>query len=202
MNNPPDFDFTVATEQDEFCLRDHFLIAMPTLKQEISHQSLIYVCAHNKKGAMGIMINFPIMEINIAEVMEQMNIVPKKKENGEKPVLLGGPILPERGFIIHRPNDDDWQATLSINDEIGVTSSQDVLQAFAEEETDLEVLVALGYAGWGAGELEKELAKNYWLSVKAEPRIIFEIPYEKRWQEAVACLGIDINQLQSNIGNA
>lgn len=187
---------------EHLCLQNHFLIAMPALQQDIFYRAVVYVCAHSDDGAMGIIVNHPIMEVKISEVLEQMNIPLKNPHHGEQPVLLGGPVSPERGFIIHRPNNGEWQATLLTSDDVGVTSSKDILQALGEGKGPSDIVVALGYAGWDPGQLEEELLKNYWLSVEADPKIIFDIPFHRRWRQAAASLGVDITQIQSDAGHA
>ncbi|MGD8380126.1 MAG: YqgE/AlgH family protein, partial [Gammaproteobacteria bacterium] len=115
--------------------------------------------------------------------------------------FAGGPVQQERGFVIHRPI-GEWEATLQVDDDIGVTSSRDILVAMAEGRGPEQSLVALGYAGWGAGQLEAEVAENSWLSVPADERILFETPSEKRWEEAARLLGVDLNLLSGDAGHA
>lgn len=194
--------FQHKKRSEQLCLQGHFLIAMPILRQGFFHEAVIYMCAHSEDGAMGIIINHPIAEVKIYEVLEQMQLPPRDLPCGDQPVLLGGPVTPERGFIIHRPNDGEWQATLLTSDDVGVTSSQDILQALAEGKGPSDVAVALGYTGWRPGQLEEELLKNYWLSVEADPKIIFDVPFHLRWREAAALLGVDMNQIPRDAGHA
>ena len=187
---------------NKFCLQNHFLIAMPTLMDFNFNEAVVYLCAHSEEGAMGIVINHPILDVQLSEILEQMEIPLSNETVGNQPVLLGGPISPERGFIIHRPNDGKWQATMNTSEELGVTSSQDILCAMAEGRGPRESMVILGYSGWGPGQLEEELAENFWLSVEADPRILFEVPPEKRWQEAAASLGVNMAQMMGGMGHA
>lgn len=182
-------------------LTNNFLIAMPLLNDFNFARAVVYVCAHNEEGAMGIVINHPIYNIKLGEVMSQMEIKVKHKAVNELPVFLGGPVQPERGFIIHRPN-DEWQSTLLTGDDLGVTSSQDILQALAVGKGPKEFIVLLGYAGWGPGQLEEEVANNYWLTTPASPEILFNTPPEERWSAAAALLGVDIINISSETGHA
>lgn len=188
-------------------LTDHFLIAMPGLTDFNFNQAVIYVCAHNEEGSMGLVVNHPIVNIKLGEVLEQMSIPVTNSAINEWLVYLGGPVQPERGFIIHQPN-TSWQSTLVTSDALGVTSSQDILQAIAQGESETQepaptkALVLLGYAGWGAGQLEKEIADNLWLTAPADARILFETPYDVRWRAAVATLGIDASTLSGDAGHA
>lgn len=181
-------------------LRNQFLIAMPTLQDPNFFHGVTYLCEHNEEGAMGIMINRPL-DFGLGEVLTQIEIDTDNERIAQQPVFLGGPVQCERGFVIHRPH-GDWEATLKITDEIGVTSSRDILEAIAAGSGPQDTLVALGYAGWAAGQLENELAENAWLSAPADPRIVFETPYEQRWERAAALSGVDVNRLSSNFGHA
>lgn len=181
-------------------LSDHFLIAMPTLKDPNFFHGVTYLCEHNEEGAMGIMINRPL-DIDLAEVLGQMNIANEQPNIGNKTILLGGPVQCERGFVVHKPH-GDWESTLEINENIGITSSRDILEALARGEGPRECLIALGYAGWGPGQLEQEMVQNAWLSVPADETTIFSTPLEKRWETAAALTGVDISRLSSDVGHA
>ena len=182
-------------------LQDHFLIAMPSMVDYHFNQSVVYVCAHSEEGTMGVVVNHPIADIQLGEVLAQMKITSDITEVNSQAVFLGGPVQPERGFIIHRPN-KMWQSTLVTSDDLGVTSSQDILEAIATGEGPHDTIIILGYAGWGAGQVEEEISRNSWISVKAEPGIIFNTPHTSRWQAALSLLGIDPNQLSSESGHA
>jgi putative transcriptional regulator len=116
-------------------------------------------------------------------------------------VYFGGPVQPERGFIVHRPN-KVWQSTLITSDDVGVTSSQDILHSMAKGEGPKDSIVILGYAGWGAGQLEQEIANNMWLTVLAEPQVLFDMPYHQRWNAAARLLGVDLINLTDQVGHA
>lgn len=181
-------------------LTNHFLIAMPTLMDPNFHQTVTYICAHNEEGAMGIVINRPL-RIDLAQVLSQMDMTPATPEIGTQPVFEGGPVQQDRGFILHRPS-GDWGSTIEITDEVGVSTSRDILEAIARGVGPEDALVALGYAGWGAGQLERELAENAWLSGPADPEIMFHLPPEARWRAAARLLGVDLSSLSPQAGHA
>jgi putative transcriptional regulator len=181
-------------------LTNHFLIAMPGLADPNFYHTVTYLCAHNDEGAMGIIINRP-MELQLGEILGQMDITASHPGSREAPVYDGGPVQRERGFVIHRPQ-GSWDSMLPVGTDIGVTTSRDVLVAMAKGEGPERSLVALGYAGWGAGQLEREIAENAWLSGPADPDILFELPSEQRWEASAALLGVDLNLLSSDAGHA
>lgn len=181
-------------------LKDHFLIAMPSFTQGIFANSVTYLCEHNEQGAMGIIINRPI-GIALGEILEQLEI-DGVRNHGEDPVMAGGPVQVERGFVLHRTSERQWESTLPITEEISLTTSRDILDALAHNEGPERALVALGYAGWSAGQLEQELATNSWLTIPADSAIIFNCPANERFKAAIGKLGIDIAQLAPGAGHA
>lgn len=181
-------------------LNNHFLIAMPSLHDPNFYHSVTYICEHNEEGAMGIIINRPL-DIRLGDVLNHMAIERKNTAAISGLIYLGGPVQPERGFVLHEPL-GKWDSMLAVTNSIGVTTSRDILMAINEGEGPSRSLVALGYAGWGAGQLEQEMANNAWLSVPADSSIIFDTPIEQRWQAAAAALGIDLNNLSEDIGHA
>jgi len=182
-------------------LQHHFLIAMPKLKDLNFSRSVVYICAHNDDGAMGIMINYPLVDVNLGELMKQMDIIGNYKKINHLPVLLGGPVQPERGFVLHRKV-NKWESTLETGGDIALTSSQDILEALANGKGPKEFLILLGYAGWETKELEKEIVNNDWLVAPADDSIIFDIPFENRWEQAAQSIGVDINNVSDDIGHA
>jgi len=189
---------------DTVSLANHFLIAMPAMADPNFARTLTYVCEHNAEGALGIIINRPI-DMNLAGLFERVNI-PLEAESARSelaglPVHFGGPVQTDRGFVLHRPR-GQWHSTLVVTEEIGLTSSRDILQAMSESGTPHEVLISLGYAGWSAGQLEWELAQNAWLTVAADPHIIFELPPEERLPAAMQLLGVDFANLSDIAGHA
>ena len=181
-------------------LQDHFLIAMPAMGDPNFSETVTYVCEHNEHGALGIIINRPI-EMQLRDILEQLSFEVTDKLAAEQPVLGGGPVHRDRGFVLHQ-SDESYESTLAATDFIKVTMSQDILDAVAHGNGPDKVLVALGCAGWEAGQLEDELVANAWLSVPADPEIIFDTPFEQRWSAAAALLGVDIKQLSTYAGHA
>ncbi|MGE0082170.1 MAG: YqgE/AlgH family protein [Thiohalomonadaceae bacterium] len=181
-------------------LANHFLIAMPSLQDPNFSQTVTYVCEHSAAGAMGIVINRPL-RLTVGEVLEHMQITPGEHVDVEHDVLMGGPVQGEHGFVLHTPP-GKWSSSVRITDRIAVTTSRDILAAIAEGRGPERYLLALGYAGWGAGQLEREMAENAWLSGPADPRILFELPLEERWRAAAALIGIDLNLLSTEVGHA
>jgi putative transcriptional regulator len=181
-------------------LRDHFLLAMPALTEGIFSQSITYICEHGESGAMGIVINQPL-DLSVAEIFEHLQIEPIGDFSTE-PVLAGGPVQIDHGFVLHRGCETTWEASLRVTDEITLTTSRDILRAIAHGTGPAEHLIALGYAGWSAGQLEQELAENSWLSLPADSDIIFTTPAQQRVSVAAAQLGIDMNLISGEAGHA
>lgn len=181
-------------------LTNHLLIAMPNLQDPFFYHTVTYICEHNEKGAIGIIINKPI-EVQLDYVFQQMEISVQVKETEQLPVLYGGPIQQERGFILHRPI-GKWRSSLVTSNEIAVTTSQDILKAVANGTGPDDILVALGYAGWNSKQLEQEISNNTWLVCQSKADILFNIHFAKRWEAAAKLLGIDINQLSGDVGHA
>jgi len=180
-------------------LTNHFLIAMPALGDPNFFQTVTYVCLHNRDGAMGIVINRPL-DIDLGDVLEHMDIEVEDIHASRMAVFEGGPVQRERGFVIHQPI-GQWEAMMTINDDLGITTSRDIINAIANGQGPSNMLIALGYAGWGAGQLEQEMADNAWLSTPADYHIIFQTPPEQRWQAAAAGMGIDLNLLSNQVGH-
>ncbi len=185
---------------DESNLTNQLLIAMPTLADPNFSQSVAYLCEHNADGALGIVINRP-SGITVGELLEHLEIPLEDSEVAARPVYAGGPVQRERGFVLHRPL-GDWDSSLTVADDLGVTTSRDILEAIARDEGPEEWLLALGYAGWGAGQLERELAENTWLNGPASLDILFHRPTDQRWYAAAASLGVDLSLLSSESGHA
>jgi putative transcriptional regulator len=181
-------------------LTNHFLIAMPGLKDPNFSRTVTYVCEHTDQGAMGIVINRP-MDIRLGEVLSQLDIDSDDRSVLDRLVFLGGPVQPERGFVLHT-GDHSFDSTLAITPDISVTTSRDVLEAIAAGRGPERSLVALGYAGWGGGQLEEEMSNNAWLSGPADRDIIFRLPADGRWQAAAQLLGVDLNLLSGEAGHA
>jgi putative transcriptional regulator len=182
-------------------LRDHFLIAMPSMSDPHFVHSVIYICEHTPEGAMGIVVNMPL-NIHLGDVLQNMNIT--SQDNGiiHKPVLSGGPVQQERGFVIHRTSNEKWESSLTLNQQLSITTSKDILMAIANHKGPKDAIFALGYASWETGQLEKEIAENVWLCSPASPQILFELPPESRWRATGALLGVDMDALSSQVGHA
>lgn len=181
-------------------LTHQFLIAMPGLADPNFYHTVTYICAHNEEGAMGIIINRPL-DLVLNEVLAQMEIPGRDDEIGQIPIFQGGPVHTDRGFVLHRPL-KKWDYSIEICNEIGITTSRDILQAIASGRGPEHSLIALGYAGWGAGQLEQEIKDNAWLNAPADTSIIFKTPIENRWEAAAALAGIDLDKLSSLAGHA
>ncbi|SER30734.1 putative transcriptional regulator [Nitrosomonas sp. Nm51] len=181
-------------------LTHHFLIAMPAMENSFFSKTVTYVCEHNERGALGLVINRP-MELSMISLFKQLGIVTKDPLCHESSVLFGGPVQVDCGFVLHRPV-GQWQSTLTINEKLGLTTSLDILKAIAEAEGPDQMLVAMGYAGWAAGQLEQEMAQNAWLSVPASVHVIFDLPSEERLPAAMELLGVDYTRLSNDVGHA
>ncbi len=181
-------------------LKNQLLIAMPALHDPNFARTVTYICEHGEHGAMGIVLNRPT-ELKLDDLLLHMEIECGLTDTGEQIVYLGGPVEEERGFVLHTSS-QPWDSTLSINEDISITTSRDILEAMASGGGPSRTLVALGYAGWGAGQLERELQQNAWLSGPADQSILFELPAEQRWEAAARLLGVDVNLLSSDAGHA
>lgn len=181
-------------------LTNHFLIAMPSMVDPNFAQSVTYICEHTADGALGIIINHP-MELGLGEVLRQMDMTWTDEEIVNQAIYFGGPVETQRGFVLHDPV-GTWDSTLVVNENLGLTASRDILEAMGQGRGPRRALVALGYAGWGAGQLEQEMAANAWLSGPADLRLIFEVPVAERWQAAAASLGVDLSRLSNDVGHA
>jgi putative transcriptional regulator len=178
----------------------HFLIAMPAMADPNFANTLTFVCEHNKDGALGIVVNKPT-DMMLATLLQQIDVPLAHAEAGNAPVHFGGPVQVDRGFVLHRPL-GNWQSTLAISDDIGLTTSKDVLEALGRGDGPASVLVSLGYAGWSAGQLEQEIAQNAWLTVEADVDVLFDTPVEARLPAAMRLLGIDFSRLSDAVGHA
>ncbi len=181
-------------------LTNHFLIAMPTMEDPYFAKSLVFVAEHNDEGALGVIVNRPI-DMNLATLFRKIDVPLGEGALGDLPVLFGGPVQTDRGFVLHRPL-GTWQSTLVVSQDIGLTTSRDVLQSLGLVGSPDDMVVTLGYSGWGAGQLEHELTQNAWLTVPADPRILFELPHEQKLASALHLLGIDPANLSRHAGHA
>jgi putative transcriptional regulator len=178
---------------------NHFLIAMPGLADPFFAKTVTYLCQHNADGALGIIINRP-SELTLGDIMQQMDIDMGENEMGKLPIFFGGPVQPERGFVLHEPL-GRWDSSLQVSPAISLTTSRDILEAISLGKGPRKALVALGYAGWGKGQLEREMAENAWLSAPAANSILFDLPSSQRWKAAAELMGINISLLTTQAGH-
>ncbi len=181
-------------------LSGHFLIAMPSLNDSFFNQAVTYICEHDVSGSFGVIINQET-DISLKQVITEMKIESSDNFDGKKSVYMGGPVDQGRGFILHRPS-GNWASSLSVKNDVTLTTSKDILQAIANNEGPEECIVALGYAGWAAGQLEQEMASNTWLSCPADEQIIFNTPVAERWKAAAKIIGVDLSLLSNDTGHA
>jgi putative transcriptional regulator len=181
-------------------LANNLLVAMPSLADGNFAQSVTLICEHSDKGALGIVLNKPL-DMKLGDVLAQMKLDATQPTTAAQPVLRGGPVHTDRGFVLHRPG-GEWDSTHKISDFIQVTTSRDVLAAIARGEGPRDAFVALGYAGWEPGQLEREILDNSWLSVPMNEQLVFEVPFEHRWQAAWQLLGVHSSRVSLVAGHA
>lgn len=183
----------------ESYLKNQFIVAMPGLTDPNFFHTVTYLCQHDKDGALGIVINRSA-DMKLGEIFKQMDIKVTSLDAAETPVFSGGPVQQERGFVLHT-NGGQWDASMPVSDSISLTTSRDILEAIAIGDGPKQYLVALGYAGWGGGQLEREMIDNAWLSTPCGDLVIFDTPIAQRWSAAAGQIGIDINQLTAPAGH-
>ena len=197
---------------DDFALTNltnHFLIAMPALQDDVFHRSVVYLCEHSDRGALGLIINKPC-EISMTGLFEKLSLPLLRKDLLDVPVFLGGPVQNDRGFVLHdatfsqnnQPDESVYASTMVIAGGMEMTTSKDVLEAISAGLGPARVLVSLGYAAWGEGQLESELSENSWLTVAADPALMFELPFEERYDKALKLLGLEAWMLSIDAGHA
>lgn len=181
-------------------LTHHFLIAMPNMVDPYFAKSLTYICEHNDQGALGVVVNRPI-DLSLQALFERINLKLERRELRDIPVYFGGPVQTDRGFVLHQPL-GEWNSTLNVRDNLGLTTSKDILEAVGKGKGPAKMLVTLGYSGWAAGQLEHELGQNAWLTVAAGEQIIFDLPAEEKLPAAMELLGVDFASLSEDAGHA
>jgi putative transcriptional regulator len=190
-------------------LTHHFLIAMPGLEDAAFAKSVIYLCEHSARGALGLVINKP-SDINLKNLFEKVDLPLDRADLAATPVFQGGPVQTERGFVLHeavhaaeeKPEEPVYASTMTIPGGLEMTTSKDVLEAMSTGAGPRKVLVSLGYSAWGEGQLESELAENSWLTVGADPSVIFDTPVEQRYDKALSLLGLQAWMLSPAAGHA
>jgi putative transcriptional regulator len=189
-------------------LDGQMLIAMPTMHDERFARSLIYVCAHSAEGAMGIVVNQPVANINFPDLLVKLDVIPAAEriqlppQAGALKVLKGGPVETERGFVLHSNDFFMENSTLPIDDGVCLTWTLDILKAIARGDGPMSAILALGYAGWDAGQLETEIQGNGWLHCAADPELIFGAEIDRKYDKALRKIGIDPGMLSSEAGHA
>ena len=199
----------MADEAQPINLTNHFLIAMPGMEEETFSRSVIYVCEHSERGALGLIINKP-GEISLADLFERVDLPLSRPELGAQPVFQGGPLQTERGFVLHdpvvaeglAPEQTVYASTLAVPGGLEMTTSRDVLEALSSGGGPRRVLVTLGYSSWGEGQLESEIARNSWLTVGANPDLVFDAPVAERYEQALRLLGLESWMLSPDVGHA
>ena len=181
-------------------LSNQLLIAMPGMADPNFNSTVTLVCEHNAEGALGIVVNRP-MNLNLGGLLEQLSLDQADLSAASSPVLDGGPVGREHGFVLHNPQ-GMYENSVSVSPDIQLTLSRDVLDAMAAGSGPDKSVVALGYAGWEAGQLEQEILHNTWLNVPASPEIVFDVPFNDRWSVAAEIIGIDISQISPHAGHA
>jgi putative transcriptional regulator len=199
---------TRHTDAEPSTLEGQFLIAMPTVTGEPFSRAIVYVCAHSAEGAMGIVLNRPAANLNLPDLLVQLEIIPEEerislpKKVEQMQVLMGGPVETSRGFVLHSPDYHIAQSTLPIDDSVCLTATIDILRAIAQGTGPENAVLALGYAGWQAGQLESEIQANGWLNCPANTDLIFNAPTEARYELAMRCIGIKPAMLSMEAGHA
>jgi putative transcriptional regulator len=189
-------------------LDGQLLVAMPGMADERFARTVVYVCAHSEDGAMGIVVNKPAADLNFPDLLVQLDIIPEAERIqlpqrvGRVQVLMGGPVETSRGFVLHSPDFFIDQSTLPIDEGICLTATVDILRAIAKGEGPANAVLALGYAGWSEGQLEKEIQANGWLNCPADPEIIFHSTLDSKYDLALRRIGIDPAMLSSDAGHA
>ena len=184
-------------------LANHFLIAMPSMQDPIFGGTVVYICEHNDKGVLGVVINKPT-DMTMEVLFERIDL---KLADGlrstvvNEPIMFGGPVQDDRGFVLHTPG-GHYSSSLTVTDDVAFTTSIDVLEAVAAGEGPQRMLVSIGYAGWSPGQLEEEISRNGWLTVDADAHVLFDLPIEQRYTAAIKLLGIDPLMLASEAGHA
>jgi putative transcriptional regulator len=188
-------------------LTNHFLIAMPGLEDALFGKSVVYVCEHNARGALGLVINKP-SDINLPALFEKVDLPLQRADLSNSPVFHGGPVQTERGFVLHEPifvgadQETLYASTMRIPGGLEMTTSKDVLEALSSGNGPKKVLITLGYAAWGEGQLETELGENSWLTVDATREVIFDTPVGERYERALGLLGLQSWMISNQVGHA
>nr|WP_037255706.1 YqgE/AlgH family protein [Roseobacter sp. SK209-2-6] len=183
-------------------LTGKLLIAMPGIGDPRFEHSVLFLCSHSDEGAMGLILNKPAHEVQLGNLLEQLEIPVSEEQNAQLPIRFGGPVETQRGFVLHSEDYASSVSSLSVPPGYGMTATLDILEDIAQGNGPDKLLIMLGYAGWGPGQLESEIVANGWITVDANDTLIFGTPDEEKWSEALASLGIDPITLSATAGNA
>jgi putative transcriptional regulator len=186
---------------DQMSLANHLLIATPSLSDPNFFHSVIYICEHHTQGTVGLIINHP-MKHHINIVFEQLDIEPTTPMKNQDPLLFGGPVQPERGFVLHRPTGTWTSSLILVPDAVTITTSNDIIRAIALDTGPKDALVILGYVAWEQYQLETEIQKDAWMVCPFKPELLYDVPFEERWVAAGLTLGVNMNQLTFGVGHA
>ena len=181
-------------------LENQFLLSMPSLNKAATNNIVIYLCEHNKNGAVGLIVNCPT-EYRLKFIFDQLAIPSNEACMSKKHVLFGGPVEQERGFVLHRPI-KGFKENLGLDNNVCISTSKEILKKLAVGQAPKDSLVTLGYSGWGANQLEEEIMANLWLTCDVSEKILYDVPYKDKWQAAVDSLGFDVSNLVTMVGNA
>ena len=181
-------------------LRNHFLIAVNSDSRSSFHHAVVYVCEHNENGSMGLVIN-RLSDLELTDIFSSLEIKLDNAQTLSTPVFAGGPVKENVGFVLHRDH-GNWESSVFTSADLAVTSSKDIMHALANQQGPKKALITLGFSGWHAGQLEEEIAKDYWLISPVDETIIFDMPISKRWHAAIENLGFSHNQLSRFSGHA
>ncbi|MEI7784082.1 MAG: YqgE/AlgH family protein [Betaproteobacteria bacterium] len=192
--------------QEPTNLTHHFLIAMPGVSDEPFFRSVVYMCEHSKRGALGLVINKP-SDISLKNLFEKVDMPLRRQDLSDAPVFQGGPVQVERGFVLHETmvtgtDESAYGSTMSIPGGLEMTTSKDILEALSTGAGPRKIFVSLGYSAWAEGQLESEIGENSWLTVQADPALIFDTPIEQRYEKALGLLGLQSWMLASGVGHA
>ncbi|CAD83322.1 putative transcriptional regulator [Candidatus Blochmanniella floridana] len=185
-------------------LQNHFLVAMPTLQDPLFKKSVVYICEHNDTGAMGIVINKPVEKYTVETILKNLKITSTQRDPSVQlnhPVFSGGPLLNDRGFILHTPQ-TGFGSSINISSQTMITTSKDILETLGTPNQPKNILVALGYSGWTKGQLEQELIESTWIAVPADETILFHTPIFNRWNAAAKIIGVNMYNMNSQTGHA
>ena len=197
----PEIDETHMTYSSEMDLTGALLVAMPGMGDPRFDRSVVFLCAHSRDGAMGLIVNKPAMDMELGDLLDQLEIACTSSRRGT-PVHFGGPVETGRGFVLHTHDYRSRLQTLRVNGRFGMTTTLDVLEDIATGDGPDECLVHLGYAGWGPGQLEAEISRNDWLTTQAEPSLVFHTEDDEKWAAAVRSMGIEPLGLSGAAGRA